>query len=308
MRLVYLGTPEFAVPTLEALVAAGHQVTAVYTQPDRPKGRGQALAMPPVKECALRLGLPVKQPEKVREAGVYEDLGAERADAMVVVGYGQIIPQRIIDLPRWGIINVHASLLPKYRGAAPIQWAVANGERVTGVTTMQIDAGLDTGDILLMDETAIGPDETSVELGARLAQMGAALCVRTLAGLADGTVQRRPQSHTEATLARILEKPDGVVDWTLPASTIHNRVRGFQPWPGGTALFRGQPLGIVRTRPADGLNGAAGLIAAQAKRLFVACGAGTALELLEVQPAGKKRISAADFLNGARLQEGERLG
>ena len=304
-----MGTPGFAVPTLEALVAAGHTVPAVYTQPDRPKGRGQSLAMPPVKESALRLGLTVQQPEKIRETGVYEELAAIGADAMVVVGYGQIIPQRIIDLPRLGIINVHASLLPRYRGAAPIQWAVANGESVTGVTTMRIDAGLDTGDILLMEQTGIGPDETSVELSTRLARLGADLCVRTLAGLAAGTVTPQPQRHAEATLARILEKSDGVIDWKLPAAAIHNRVRGFQPWPGGVTILRGQPLGISRTRLVeDALPHEPGTVSVHGKRLLVSCGNGTTLELIDVQPAGKKRISAADFLNGARLQAGERLG
>jgi len=300
-----MGTPGFAVPTLEALHAAGHEIVAVYTQPDRPKGRGQALAKSPVKEAAERLGLAVHQPEKIRD--VYDELAAWRAEVMVVVGYGQIIPQRIIDLPRHGIINVHASLLPKYRGAAPIQWAVANGERVTGVTTMQIDAGLDTGDILLMAETGIGPDETAVELGGRLAAEGAALCVRTLAEIE--TLEPRKQDNASATLAPILRKQDGVIDWTQPAQVIHNRIRGFQPWPGGTTTFRGQMLAVTRTRVAEGSGAAApGTLHVAQKKLYAACGGGTALELVELQPAGKKRMSAADFLNGARPQEGERLG
>jgi len=307
VKLVYMGTPEFAVPTLEALVEAGHEVAAVYTQPDRPKGRGQALAMPPVKECALRLGLPVHQPEKIRQAGVFEELKACGAGAMVVVGYGQIIPQTIIDLPRYGILNVHASLLPAYRGAAPIQWALANGESVTGVTTMRIDAGLDTGDILLKAETPIDPEETAVELGARLATLGARLCVDTLAGLERGTVTPVKQDHARATIARILEKRDGVIDWTQPARVIHQRLRGFQPWPGGTTIFRGQALTIAKATPAGETKAEPGVLYSHHRRLFAACGAGTALELIEVQPAGKKRISAADFLNGARLQEGERL-
>lgn len=305
MRLVYMGTPEFAVPTLDALHTAGHTITAVYTQPDRPKGRGQSLAMPPVKEAALRLGLTVRQPERIKN--VYDELQAEHADAMVVVGYGQIIPQRIIDLPRYGIINVHASLLPKYRGAAPIQWAIASGETTTGVTTMQIDAGLDTGDILLMDSTAIAPDENAVELGARLAQMGARLCVRTLAGIE--SIEPRKQNHADATIARILEKADGIIDWTQPAATIHNRIRGFQPWPGGATTFRRQPLVIAKTRTTEFTNAAApGTLLVKDKKLHAVCGHGTTIELLDLQPAGKKRISAADFLNGARLQEGERLG
>ena len=299
-----MGTPEFAVPTLQALHGAGHETVAVYTQPDRPKGRGQALAASPVKQAALALGLTVLQPEKIRDA--YFELAAAGAEAMVVVGYGQIIPQRIIDLPRHGIINVHASLLPKYRGAAPIQWAMANGERVTGVTTMQIDAGLDTGDILLMDETEIGVDETAVELGIRLSRQGALLAVRTLAEI--GAIRPRSQDHAEATIARILEKPDGVIDWSLSAVAIHNRVRGFQPWPGGVARFRDQPLTLHRTRLAEsGTSEATGALSVTNKRLYVACGQRTAIEILELQPAGKKRISASDFVNGARLQVGERL-
>ena len=198
MRLVFMGTPRFAVPTLEAVLSAGHEVVAVFTQPDRPKGRGQQLATSPVKDCALAHQLRVEQPERVRRPEVVELLASFQAESMVVVGYGQIIPQNIIDLPRLGIINVHASLLPKYRGAGPLQWAVANGERVSGVTTMRIDAGLDTGDILLMRETEIGPEETAIELGNRLSVMGAELLVETLNGLQQGTITPRPQDSAQA--------------------------------------------------------------------------------------------------------------
>ena len=228
MNLVFLGTPSFAVPTLERIVEAGHRVVAVYTQPDRPKGRGGALATSPVKETALRLSLPVYQPERVRRPEVVEQLKQMNPEAMVVVGYGQIIPRTIIDIPPRGIINVHGSLLPKYRGAAPIQWAIANGEARTGVTTMRIDAGLDTGDMLLKWETAIGAEENAIQLGQRMSLAGADLLVETLAA----TIDPIPQDNSEASLAPILKKEDGLIDWTWPARKIFNRARGFLPWPG----------------------------------------------------------------------------
>src|SRR5690242_1873212 len=212
MRLVFLGTPAFAVPTLERIVEAGHGIAAVFTQPDRPKGRGQHDAMSAVKQAALRLDLPVHQPERVRRPEVVEQLRCLSPEAMVVVGYGQIIPESILVIPPHGIINVHASLLPKYRGAAPIQWAIARGETRTGVTTMRIDAGLDTGAMLLKAETEIGPEETAVELGARLAEMGADLLIATLSGLADGSIVAVKQDSTQATLAPILKKEDGRID------------------------------------------------------------------------------------------------
>ncbi len=307
LRLVFLGTPEFAVPTLEACLAAGHDVRAVYTQPDRPKGRGQALSASPVKQAAELHGLAIHQPERVRDA--LDALRALEADAMVVVGYGQIIPQSIIDLPRLGILNVHASLLPKYRGAAPIQRAIANGETVTGVTTMRIDAGLDTGDILQMAELAIGPAETAVELGPRLAALGAALLVETLAGLESGTITPRPQDSALATYAPQLEKEEGAADWTLPAPEIYNRARGYQPWPGCYTRFRDRTMHILRCQPSDeALIGPPGAVASRRKRLFVACGHATTLELLEVQLEGRRRASASDFLNGQRIGDDERLG
>src|SRR5690242_16298826 len=249
LRLVFLGTPAFAVPTLEAIARAGHDVPLVVTQPDRPKGRGQTAAATPVKEAALRLGIEVYQPERVRRPEAVERLGSIGADAMVVVGYGQIIPQNVIDLAPLGIINVHASLLPKYRGAGPIQWAIINGETRTGVTTMRIDAGLDTGDMLLKAETDIGPEETAVELGQRLAVLGADLLVKTLDGLARGVIAPQPQNSADATHAPLLKKEDGVIDWTRPSTAIHNRVRGLQPWPGASTPFRGQTLHVWRSRP-----------------------------------------------------------
>lgn len=310
MNIVYMGTPQFAVPTLEAILAAGHNVPAVYTQPDRPKGRGQQLAASPVKLCAQSHNLRIEQPERVRRPEVLEFLTALRPDCIVVVGYGQIIPQAIIDIPAHGIINVHASLLPKYRGAGPIQWAIANGESVTGVTTMKIDAGLDTGDILLMRETEIGPEENSTELSERLSVIGAGLLIETLNGFAAGSITPRKQDNTLATYAPILKKEDGLIDWQLPAAQIHCRVRGFYPWPGGYTIFRNQRLHVWKAHltpePPAGHN--PGTIYAANSRLFVACGANSALELLELQLEGRKKIDSRAFLNGHRLVEYERLG
>jgi methionyl-tRNA formyltransferase len=309
MDLIFLGTPSFAVPTLEAVVAAGHRVLAVYTQPDRPKGRGGQLATSPVKETALRLSLPVYQPERVRRPEIVEQLRAMHAEVMVIVGYGQIIPQSIIDIPPVGIINVHASLLPKYRGAAPIQWAIANGESRTGVTTMRIDAGLDTGDMLLKWETGIGPAENAVELSRRLARAGADLLVETLAGLTAGTIVPQKQDHSQASLAPILKKEDGSIDWKWPARKIFNRTRAFLPWPGAYSFFRGQMFHVWKARvEEDPATGVPGQLLPQRKRLLVACGEGTALEPLEVQVEGRKRMPVEAFLNGQRLNDNEALG
>jgi methionyl-tRNA formyltransferase len=305
MRLAFLGTPAFAVPTLERIVEAGHDVAAVVTQPDRPRGRGQQFAAPPVKEAALRLGLPVYQPERVRRPEAVEYLRGLATEAMVVVGYGQIIPQVVIDLAPLGIINVHASLLPKYRGAGPIQWAIVNGETRTGVTTMRIDAGLDTGDMLLKAETEIGPDETAVELGRRLAAQGADLLVETLAGLAAGTIAQQKQDNAEATYAPLLKKEDGRIDWSHSPSAVHNRARGMQPWPGAFTTFRGQTVHVWRTKrgPGAGGRGPGGRIVSL-RPLVVACGEGE-LELVEVQMEGRKRMAAADFVNGQRVAVAE---
>jgi methionyl-tRNA formyltransferase len=305
MTLVFLGTPSFAVPTLERIVEAGHRVLGVFTQPDRPKGRGGERAMPPVKETALQLGLPVYQPERVRRPEVVEQLKQMNPDAMVVVGYGQIIPQSIIDIPSRGIINVHASLLPKYRGAAPIQWAIANGEPRTGITTMRIDAGLDTGGMLLKWETPIAPSENAIELGERMSHAGADLLVQTLASAMDPT----PQDNSQATLAPILKKEDGIIDWNWTASKIFNRARGFLPWPGAYSFFRGQIFHIWKARVAEEPGqGAPGQLIPLKKRLLVAGGEASALELLEVQVEGRKRMPAEAFLNGHRLEENEILG
>jgi len=305
MRLVFLGTPAFAVPTLERMVEAGHEVLAVVTQPDRASGRGQQTAAPPVKVAALRLGLAVYQPERVRRPEAVEYLRNLAVDAMVVVGYGQIIPQSVIDLAPLGVINVHASLLPAYRGAGPIQWAILNGETRTGVTTMRIDAGLDTGDMLLKAETEIGAEENAIELGRRLAAMGADLLVETLRGLEAGTIVPEKQDSALATYAPLLKKEDGLIAWNQPAAAIHNRVRGLQPWPGAYTALRGSLLHIWKARPAAG-SGTPGRIVSL-RPLTVACGDG-ALELVEVQMEGRKRMPATDFANGHRLAENDLLG
>jgi methionyl-tRNA formyltransferase len=307
VRLVFLGTPAFAVRTLQAIVESGHQVVAVFTQPDRPKGRGhgrgQKDSMPPVKEAATRLGLAVHQPERIRSSDVAEQLRALAPDAMVVVGYGQIIPQSILDIPPQGIINVHASLLPKYRGAAPIQWAIARGETITGVTTMKIAAGLDTWDLLLKWVTEIGPEENAIELGARLAKAGADLLIETLRRLSDITPE--PQDESQATWAPVLKREDGKIDWNMVASDIVNRVRGFQPWPGAYAFLHGQRLQVWAARTAVMALGA-GALQAVGRRVYAGCSGG-AIELLEVQMEGKKRMPAAAFLNGFPLRGDEVL-
>src|SRR5215472_7069495 len=239
LNLIFCGTPRFAVPALEKLASAGHRIHLVVTQPDRPKGRGLELVASPVKESAQKLNLPITQPDKIKTNDEFRSqLTAINADAIIVVGYGRIIPPWMLDLPRLGNINLHASLLPKYRGAAPIQWAIANGETITGNTTMRLDAGLDTGDSLLQKELPIAPDDTSVTLAPRLAEMGADLLVETLHGLEAGTIHPRKQDESQATLAPILKKEDGEIDFRRSAHEILNRLRGFQPWPGAYTKFR----------------------------------------------------------------------
>lgn len=309
MRVVFLGTPGFAVPTLEALAANGHEILAVYTQPDRPKGRGNQLAEPPVKEAAIRRGLEVFQPERIRRAENMSALASLAPDVMVVVGYGQIIPQSIIDIPRHGILNVHASVLPKYRGAAPIQWAIANGECETGVTIMRIDAGLDTGDMILKSATAIGPRETAPELGFRLSTQGAELLIEALRRIEGGTATYEKQNDDDASLAPILTKEDGRVQWQRTATEIDNRLRGFTPWPGAFSSFRGQQLQIVRARVGTERSRLSpGSIVKDKRRLLVACGEGSTLELQEVQLQGKRRVPAEAFLNGYAFTPGENFG
>lgn len=309
MNLVFCGTPMFAVPSLERLTAAGFEIQLVVTQPDRPQGRGMAMTAPPVKQSALRLGLSVIQPEKIKKNEEFRaQLEALHPDAIIVVGYGRIIPPWMLQLPRYGNINVHASLLPKYRGAAPVQWAIAQGETVSGVTTMLLNEGLDTGDILLQKEMAIRPEDTAVTYAPRLAELGADLIMETLRGLEDKNITPMPQDHGQATLAPVLKKEDGMVDFSRTAVEIHNRLRGFQPWPGAYTQFRGKGLKFISARPEDALaNLQPGELRIGDEKLFVGCGQRTVLELLQLQPEGKKIMAAREFINGYHPAAGERL-
>jgi methionyl-tRNA formyltransferase len=309
MILVFCGTPRFAVPTLEELVAAGLSVPLVVTQPDRPRGRGMELVASPVKEAAVRLGIPVAQPLAIKKNEEFHgQLTALRPDAIIVVGYGRILPQWMIDLPRLGNLNLHASLLPKYRGAAPIQWAIANGESVTGVTTMRIDAGLDTGDIVRQREAPILREDTAETLARKLAAIGAPLMVETLRALGSGQVTPVPQDHSRATLAPILKKEDGRMDFSRSADELFNRLRGFQPWPGAFTTFKGKTLQVHRAEPSQSADHLSpGSIAVNGPHLLIGCSHETALELLEVQVEGKRRMTAQEFINGYRPKTGERV-
>jgi len=307
LNLVFCGTPQFAVPTLEKLVEAGFAVRLALTQPDRPKGRGLELVASPVKQAAVRLGVSLYQLEKIKNN---EELRARlreiNPDAIIVVGYGRIIPKWMLDLPRFGNINLHASLLPRYRGAAPIQWAIANGESVTGVTTMRIDEGLDTGDILLQQELGIADDDTAETLSPKLAEIGAELMIGTLRGIAAGTIKSRSQDNAAATLAPILTKEEGRLDFSRSAQETYNRFRGFQPWPGAFTTFRGKGLNVTLMKPASELV-PLGTLLVRGNRLLAGCGNDSAVELLELQPEGKRRMPASDFIHGYRPRPGESL-
>lgn len=317
MRILFCGTPEFAVPTLRQLVVEGFRPQTVITQPDRPKGRGLKLLPPPVKQAAQELGLPVEQPEALKGEEGRALLERFQPEAIVIVGYGQLIPADLLSLPRHGWINLHASLLPKYRGAAPVQWALIRGERVTGVTTMRIDEGMDTGPLFLQREEPIREDDTAVTLAQRLAELGAPLVVETLRQLAAGSLQPRAQDHSQATRAPLLKRKHGTIDWALPAREIYNRIRGLLPWPGASTGFRSQPLHLwwgQPTEPPAGLGKAPppGTLLAEKHALYVACGpdasgGATWLRLDEVQPANRKRLRANDFVNGFHLRSGEQL-
>jgi methionyl-tRNA formyltransferase len=310
VRVVFLGSGPFAVPSLEALLAAGHEVAALVTQPDREKGRGRALAATPTKVVAERRGVPVLQPRRIKDPQAIEELRALGPEVQVVVAYGQILPRSIIDIPRLGTVNVHSSLLPRYRGAAPIHWAVVNGERETGVTTMLIDEGLDTGPTLIARSTPIGPEETAPELEARLARIGAEVLIETLDGLARGTLAARPQDHANATLAPILEKEDGRIDWSVPAEAIARRVRGLLPWPGTVTSWAGGELKVLRARvePAAAREDPPGaIVSVDRDGIVVAAGGGSRLRLLDVQPESRKAMAASSFAAGARLHPGDRF-
>ena len=304
MRIIFMGTPEFAAPAIDSLIAAGHEIAAVFSQPDKPKGRGYAMTPPPVKVKALEHGVPVYQPTSMRDGEALKIFHAIKPDVGVVIAYGKILPQEILDSPKYGCINVHASLLPKYRGAAPIQWSVIDGEPKTGVTTMQMDAGLDTGDMLLRSETEIQPDETAGELHDRLSAMGAELIVRTLDALAKGELKPEKQDDSRSCYAKMLTKELCAVDWSRSAREIHNRIRGLSPWPVATAVLEGKKLKIHRSAVSD-------MEAPEAEcgeiisfdPLTVKCGSG-AVELLEIQAEGKKRMFSADYLRGHKIDLG----
>lgn len=310
MKLVFCGTPFFAVPTLKAALRAGHEVALVVTQPDRPVGRGQAMAAPAVKEAAVAAGLPVIQPEKIKKNDEFrERLEGIAPDAILVVAYGRIIPKWMLELPIYGNLNLHGSLLPKYRGAAPVQWAVANGEPETGVTIMRLDQGLDTGPMLAQRAMALAPDQTAADVFPLLAEMGAALMVETLKGLAGGAVRQVEQDDAAATYAPILTRDDGRMDFNDPAMKIYNRWRGFQPWPGAWTTLHGKKLTAHRMMPLEASgHDEPGTVRIEGGQLFVYCGGGTRLDLLEVQLEGKKRMSAGDFLRGRQIQSGDKLG
>jgi methionyl-tRNA formyltransferase len=309
-RMLFCGTPQFAVPSLKKLLSLPEfEILGVFTQPDRPKGRGKELAASPVKEVATGAGVSVYQPEKIREAESEQQLRGLNPDVIVIIAYGQIIPAKLLPIPRLGWINLHASLLPKYRGAAPIAWAIANGEPITGNTTMRIDAGMDTGEMLLQQELPIGPDETAPELASRLAEAGAGLMIETLRGLQSGRLQSRPQDPSLASYAPILKREDGRIDWTKPAMEIYNRLRGFMPWPGAYTKFRGQTCHVWgRPLAKEVCTELPGTLVEQRGNLLVGCGAATVIELTDVKLEGRKRISAAEFAHGARLRVGERFG
>ena len=308
MKIVFMGTPDFAVPCLTALKEAGHDILAVFTQPDKPKGRGYVLTPPPVKVKALEYGLPVFQPATLRDgeaAGILRNLAP---DVIVVVAYGKILPVEILNIPPHGCVNVHASLLPRHRGASPIQWAVVCGDKETGVTTMLMAEGMDTGDMLEKAVTPIDPEETAEALHDRLSAMGASLIVQTLADLKAGTVTPEKQDEALATKAPIIRKEMGRLDFTKSAQELHDLARGFYPWPAAYTGLSGKRLKVLKTRVAPSAPGEPGGILEAGDRLIVSCGGGTALELLEVQLEGKKPMQAAELLRGRPIPVGTLLG
>lgn len=309
MRIIFMGTPDFAVGTLEALVNAGHEVVLAVTQPDKPQGRKQILIAPPVKQTAEKLGIPVYQPKRVRESEALALLRSYEPELIVVAAFGQILPKELLDMPQYGCINVHASLLPKYRGAAPIQWAILNGDAVTGVTIMRMDVGLDTGDMIAKAEVAITPQDTGGSLFDRLAETGAKLCVETIPSIVDGTAVYTPQDEQAATKVGQISKKDGLIDFTRSAAAIECQIRGLNPWPSAYTSLAGKTLKIwsaqVSDRQTEAQPGTVVLV--EKDRFGVQTGEGV-LICTEVQLEGKKRMSAADFLRGNALTAGSRLG
>lgn len=310
MRIVFMGTPQAAVPTLERILNDGHEMVAVWTQPDRPAGRGNKLKAPPVKEFALEKGLEIHQPTKIKTEESINLFRSHEADVAVVVAYGRILPQVYLESFPKGAINVHFSLLPKYRGAAPVNWAIVNGEAKTGVTTMKMDVGLDTGDILLMNETEIGAEETAIELMERLSHTGAELLSETLKRFDELTPQK--QDDSKATFAPIMSKEDGKINWNLPANEINNMIRGFQPFPSSYTFYQDKKLTIWKTVATDNGQQATDnfgeILESPKGTIHISCGNETVLQVEELQLEGKKRMNVRDFLNGVKLEVGEILG
>jgi methionyl-tRNA formyltransferase len=309
MRIVFMGTPESAVPSLRRLVEDGHEVAAVWTQPDKPAGRGRKLHPSPIKQFALQHGLAVHQPQKIKTPDAKDLFASHQANVAVVVAYGKILPPEFLEAPKHGCVNVHFSLLPKYRGAAPVNWAIVNGESETGVTTMLIVQELDAGPILLQNATKIGEHETAPELLSRLAGIGADLISETLRNL--DQIEPKPQLHAEATLAPILKREDGLIDWTMDASSIERRVRGFQPWPNAFTSFNSQRLIVWRAEPEtrEDISSMPGtIVAASGETVTITCGDRTLLGISELQPEGSRRMKARDFLNGRDVKVGDIIG
>lgn len=309
MRVIFMGTPDFSVGTLEALIAAGHEVCLAVTQPDKPKGRGGKMQYTPVKEKALFYNIPVYQPKRVRDPECVEELRKYNADVMVVVAFGQILPKEILEMTPYGCINVHASLLPKYRGAAPIQWAIIEGEEVTGVTTMQMDEGLDTGDMILKTEVPVAADETGESLHDKLAAAGAALCVETLKALEDGTAVREKQGESPTAYAKMLTKELGDIDWAEPAVKIERLVRGLNSWPSAYTHWNGKVMKIWRAaaEASEAADVQPGTVVSVEKESFAVQTGDGILRVLEVQMPGKKRMDAGAFLRGNTMEPGELL-
>ena len=306
MKIVFMGTPDFAVPSLRALAEAGHEIRGVFTQPDRPKDRGMKLQPPPVKELALALGLEVYQPAKMRDGTALDILRALEPDLVAVAAYGKILPVDMLELPRLGCVNVHSSLLPKYRGAAPINWAILNGERETGVTIMHMALALDAGDIIAQRSTPIDPDETVETLHDRLAEIGAALLAETVEDMAAGRAQRTPQEESQVSLAPMLSRDLSPLDWTRPARALHDQVRGLIPWPAAVTELDGTRCKVLATTVVQETTDKAPgtVLAADKHGLKLACGEGTVLSIDELQPDGKKRMKSTDFLRGHPIPVG----
>ena len=307
MDIVFMGTPEFAVPCLERLVADGHNVKGVFTQPDKPKGRGHKMQFPPVKECAVSHDIPVFQPTKMRDGEALKILEELKPELIIVVAYGKILPKEILEFPKYGCVNMHASLLPKYRGAAPIQWCVLNGEKESGVTAMQMDVGLDTGDMLLVGKTEIAENETAGELHDKLSEIGAEIMSKTIKMIENGELKPEKQDDSLSNYAPMLTKDLCPIDWNLSAQEVHNKVRGLSPWPVATTTVNGKLLKIHRTELVGKVKGNSGEIVKADKELIVACGDGNGVRILVLQAEGKKAMPAGDFLTGNLMETGTLL-